>query len=166
MSDEPRFHTFTLDPARRSEAENQNQILADIEQVNNDPESDPELTQFLNYLADSSAKYRDLWDRGIYEPMGVFKMRTMIIGRTKLAVDINAPKAHRHELVLQFNDALETYKGQDLRRFRRCGWQRCNNGRPKIFWADRLNKKFCSTECLNAATQKSYRERAKISSRG
>lgn len=57
-----------------------------------------------------------------------------------------------HQIKVEFRGFVETIKGQDLRRFRKCFT--CQ----KFFWAYRLNTKFCERKCLDRNHQKKIRQ--------
>lgn len=55
-----------------------------------------------------------------------------------------------HQLQLELNGLLQDIEKSDLRRFKQCVV--CK----KFIWASRLNKKYCSTNCANIATQRVF----------
>jgi len=126
-------------------------IAEDFQIVNETPEADPHLKALLDHLVDFSETYRRDLSFGVIRGDTGFALPTVVRG----GVPFDAPPSKMHKLYFEFSDRLKAYSGKDLRRFRRCEWDKCR----KMFFADRLNKRFCGEKCQNASNQQEHRRR-------
>jgi hypothetical protein len=146
---------FGIERVVPTQYEKEEQIKKDMDLVNSKPEENTYLTILLKVVTEFSEKIRAS-ERGnvIDVTPRVFTPFTAV---TKVYGGVNSvgPKKTLYNLEFRFDEVLERYQGQDLRRFRRCEWEKCK----KYFWADRLNKRFCSKRCQDAFNQAEHRKR-------